>query len=57
MIISGLPFLSINRRLGLKILKRVHSELLKPKVVLCCFNIPLDMKTLYRYFHFREKTV
>ncbi|HHE4692050.1 TPA: class I SAM-dependent methyltransferase [Proteus mirabilis] len=58
MIISGLPFLSINRRLGLKILKRVHSELLKTQGCFVLFQYTTRYeKTLSRYFHLEKKRV
>lgn len=58
MIISGLPFLSINRKLGLKILKRVHSELLKTQGCFVLFQYTTRYeKTLSRYFYLEKRRV
>ncbi|OAT50263.1 methyltransferase [Proteus hauseri ATCC 700826] len=58
MIISGLPFLSIPKKTGLKILKRVHQELLKSQGCFVLFQYTTRYeKILSRYFHLEKRRV
>ncbi|MBG3090519.1 class I SAM-dependent methyltransferase [Proteus terrae] len=58
MIISGLPFLSIPKKTGLRVLKRVHKELLKTQGCFVLFQYTTRYeKTLSRYFHLEKKLV
>ena len=58
MIISGLPFLSIPRKTGLRVLKRVHQELLNTQGVFVLFQYTTRYeKTLSRYFHLEKRRV
>lgn len=58
LIISGLPFLSIPKKTGLRILKRVHKELTKTQGCFVLFQYTTRYeKILSRYFHLEKKRV
>ncbi len=58
LIISGIPFLSLNKKTSMRILKQVHQSLLKNQGKLVLFQYTQGCEPLFsRYFSFTKERV